>query len=308
MAKSKAEKTTGGAGGGPSKPNKDGGLSSHVGSIIRFPELVEAVQAQREPSDQALRFIALALQHPEARDKGVVALLTQVDAWLRSNVSGQECRKQFVQTGMPQALAGLLQRLGVWREEIAEDACAVVGSAAFQSKEIANAFVQASVLEIICDCMMRHIESSGVQQSGVGAICALAQHGLIQSSQEEAKAQLKLVGSGVAVQSLLRAMAAYPQLQDLQFFGCEGLRHLVSNGEPYDHALQNKFVDASRRAAEAHPKARAVIKASRALLEALQTPEQKRCMLLGVEALVSLHDNPPQSTWKTDKNFHLNFQ
>lgn len=292
MAKLNIDKTVGGR---PKKPIADvglsNGLSSHVGSIIRFPQLVEAVRAEREPSDQALRFIVLAFQHPDARDRGVVALLTQLDGWLRSNASGQECRNLFVQTGMPQAVAGLLQRLGALREEIAEEACALVGSASFKSKEIANAFVQGSVLEIICDCMTRHVESSGVQQSGVAAICALAQHGLIRSSGGGVKAQL--VGSGVAAQCLVRAMASYPMLENLQFFGCEGLRHLVSQGEPYDPA----FMEASRRAAEAHSKARAVVRASKALLEALQPPEENNYMFMGVEALVNLNARPPQSKW-----------
>merc|ERR1719428_1678061 len=105
MAKLKGEKTTSE---GTHKPT-GGGLHSHVGSIIRFPQLVEAIRAEREPSDQAFRFIVLALQHPDARDKGLIALLTQVDAWLRSKVSVQECHKHFIQVGMPQALSGLLQ-------------------------------------------------------------------------------------------------------------------------------------------------------------------------------------------------------
>merc|ERR1719379_2323427 len=95
MAKLKGDRT---AAEGAHKPT-GGGLQSHVGSIIRFPQLIEAVRAEREPSDQALRFIVLALQHPDARDKGVVALLSQLDNWLRSAGSRQECCKQFVQSG-----------------------------------------------------------------------------------------------------------------------------------------------------------------------------------------------------------------
>eukprot|EP00746_Dinoflagellata_sp_MGD_P069663 gnl/MRDRNA2_/MRDRNA2_28514_c0_seq1.p1 gnl/MRDRNA2_/MRDRNA2_28514_c0~~gnl/MRDRNA2_/MRDRNA2_28514_c0_seq1.p1 ORF type:complete len:311 (-),score=67.57 gnl/MRDRNA2_/MRDRNA2_28514_c0_seq1:111-1043(-) len=296
MAKLKGDKTTSEG----AQKHGSGGLASHVGSIIRFPQLVEAVRAEREPSDQVFRFIILAMQHPDARDKGLIALLSQVDAWLRSKVSLPECHKHFVQVGMPQALAGLLQRHGVLREDVAEEACAVVGSAALQSKEIALALVQASVLELICDCMTQHIESSGVQQSGVGAICALAQHGLIRSKRG-AKAQL--IGSGVAARCVLQAMVSYPQLENLQFFGCEGLRHLVKAGESLDPA----FVEASKKAAEVHAKARAVVKASRELLQVLEPPEKTSLVLMGVDAVVNVRSHPPPAKAMTDLE-HRSFE